>query len=317
MPPFFARSARTSAPLAPLAPARALAHPLWLGGLALLVLNDHVLKGSGALPGLVTGKLSDAAGMLVAPALAALVVRARGRHAVALCHLAVLVVFAAIKVSRPAADAVEALAGALGLRWRIWVDPSDLLVAVPALAASLCWLVPAMERPLALRRSARRLGELAGTTVGLLACMGTSRVPPVEPLGPPPVPPPPTQAHAQPGPALDVALLRGGVWQSGGPGTPTAYRFEADRYVYTADLQTPETGRFELVEASSTRLRLRLFERAQGHAPLPPIELALELAPDRRAFAVADNRGVGRVFQREPEPATVATDPSAATPTQP
>ncbi|MCC6526117.1 MAG: hypothetical protein IT373_25950 [Polyangiaceae bacterium] len=313
MTPFFARSARASAPLAP---ARALAHPLWLGGLALLVLNDHVLKGSGALPGLVTGKLSDAAGMLVAPALAALVVRARGRHAVALCHLAVLVVFAAIKVSRPAADAVEALAGVLGLRWRIWVDPSDLLVAVPALAASLRWLVPAMERPLALRRSARRLGELAGTTVGLLACMGTSQVPPEVPLEPPP-PPPPTLAQAEPEPALDVALLRGGVWQSGGPGTPTAYRFEADRYVYTADLQTPETGRFELVEASSTRLRLRLFERAQGHAPLPAVELALELAPDRRAFAVADSRGVGRVFRLAPEPATVATDPSAAAPAQP
>ena len=46
-----------------LRPSRALLHPLWLGSLALLVLNDHVLKGAGLLPGVLTGKLSDFAGV--------------------------------------------------------------------------------------------------------------------------------------------------------------------------------------------------------------------------------------------------------------
>ena len=38
-------------------PRRVLLHPAWLAGVALLAVNDHLLKGSGLLPGLVTGKL--------------------------------------------------------------------------------------------------------------------------------------------------------------------------------------------------------------------------------------------------------------------
>jgi len=51
------------------APPRALSHPLWWAALALLVANDHVLKGAGLLPESLTGKLSDFAGMIVAPPL--------------------------------------------------------------------------------------------------------------------------------------------------------------------------------------------------------------------------------------------------------
>jgi hypothetical protein len=43
----------------------ALLHPLSLASLGVLVLNDHVLKA--AWPGLLTGKLSDAAGLVVFP----------------------------------------------------------------------------------------------------------------------------------------------------------------------------------------------------------------------------------------------------------
>ena len=44
---------------------RALASPVAVVSLVLLVLNDHVLKQ--AWPGVVTGKLSDVAGLVVAP----------------------------------------------------------------------------------------------------------------------------------------------------------------------------------------------------------------------------------------------------------
>src|SRR5690606_7865931 len=54
-----------------LRPARALLTPTWIGALLLLVANDHWLKGSGMVPGVLTGKLSDFAGMLVAPTLLA------------------------------------------------------------------------------------------------------------------------------------------------------------------------------------------------------------------------------------------------------
>src|SRR6185436_11303383 len=45
----------------------ALLSPLALLSLGVLVINDHALKG--AFPGFVTGKLSDAAGMLLFPLL--------------------------------------------------------------------------------------------------------------------------------------------------------------------------------------------------------------------------------------------------------
>ena len=68
-----------------LAPARALLTPTWVAALALLVANDHWLKGSGMLPGVVTGKLSDFAGMIVAPVLLAALLRVRSKRALALC----------------------------------------------------------------------------------------------------------------------------------------------------------------------------------------------------------------------------------------
>jgi len=46
-------------------PAHGLLHPVAFLALALLVVNDHVLKA--VWPGFVTGKLSDVAGLVVAP----------------------------------------------------------------------------------------------------------------------------------------------------------------------------------------------------------------------------------------------------------
>src|SRR4051812_14533255 len=49
----------------------AVGHPLWWGSLAVLVANDHLLKGRGVVPSWLTGKLSDFAFLIVAPVLAA------------------------------------------------------------------------------------------------------------------------------------------------------------------------------------------------------------------------------------------------------
>ncbi|MBX6723359.1 MAG: hypothetical protein IRY92_09020, partial [Dactylosporangium sp.] len=46
-----------------------LAHPVTLAAVVVLVVNDHLLKD--AYPGLVTGKLSDVAGLVLAPAVLA------------------------------------------------------------------------------------------------------------------------------------------------------------------------------------------------------------------------------------------------------
>jgi hypothetical protein len=40
---------------------------LWWAALALLIINDNLLKGHGVVPGWLTGKLSDFAFLVVAP----------------------------------------------------------------------------------------------------------------------------------------------------------------------------------------------------------------------------------------------------------
>ena len=96
---------------------RALATPIAIGAIALLVLNDHVLKA--ACPGFVTGKLSDFAGLvffplLLAAALEQLGIR-RGLQTIAIAVLATGVFFAAIKLSMSAGDLYRV--GLAALQW--------------------------------------------------------------------------------------------------------------------------------------------------------------------------------------------------------
>ena len=72
-----------------LTPARALLTPTWIASLLVLIVNDHALKGSGLLPGVVTGKLSDLAGLVVAPVLLAVLLRVRTRGGLLACFAAV------------------------------------------------------------------------------------------------------------------------------------------------------------------------------------------------------------------------------------
>jgi len=119
------------------APHAALRHPVFWVALVVLALNDHVRKGAGLLPGPVTGKLSDFAGLVVAPIVLAGLSSARTRWSVASCTAAVGVVFTAINVSEPAAAWVES--GMAWMGWRVWTDPTDL-VALPSLGLA-SWLL--------------------------------------------------------------------------------------------------------------------------------------------------------------------------------
>lgn len=156
-----------------LRPARALLTPTWLAALAVLGVNDHLLKGAGLLPGALTGKLSDLAGMVVAPALLAALLGLRSRRGLLLAHLAVAAVFAAIKLSPAAADAWSWVMGLVGMPWQITVDPTDLL-ALPALALGWRALTPAMRPTPAARTLRPRLAELTAVCTGTLLCVATS-----------------------------------------------------------------------------------------------------------------------------------------------
>jgi hypothetical protein len=150
---------------------RALLHPLWLSALTLLALNDHFLKGSGLLSGAITGKLSDFAGLVVAPALLAVILQLSSRRALVAAHLATGLVFAAVKVAPPAAHALAWLMELGPFHAQIVVDPTDLF-ALPALLVSFAVLVPVMARPHVERPLTQRALLIGGT----LACAATSQV---------------------------------------------------------------------------------------------------------------------------------------------
>jgi hypothetical protein len=144
----------------------ALASPLWWAALAVLLVNDHFLKRAGLVPGWLTGKLSDLAGLVVAPPLLCVLVRARSRRAARASFAAVAGVFGAVKLSAAAAALLCAAVAAFGLRWRIVADPTDL-VALAVLP--LAWRLAMQERGAAMWR------ERAALLLGAVACVATSQ----------------------------------------------------------------------------------------------------------------------------------------------
>ncbi len=134
-------------------PAGELLHPVTLAALLVLVANDWLAKPGSFLPGWLTGKLSDVAGLLAAPLVAtaaldcALWLAARlgpaldfslRRGRLVAAAAACAAGFAAVKLWPAAAQALEWSAARIGLDWRVVSDPTDL-VALPAVAAAI-WL---------------------------------------------------------------------------------------------------------------------------------------------------------------------------------
>ena len=134
-------------------PGRGLLHPGPVIAIALLVLNDHVLKA--AFPGFITGKLSDVAGLAFFPLFLQALAELCGapvsrRRTLAAACAATAIVFAAVKGVPLAHDAYE-----LGLAWlqapfrglvgatpaervALQMDPTDLL-AIPAVGLAWRW----------------------------------------------------------------------------------------------------------------------------------------------------------------------------------
>ncbi len=192
-----------------------LVHPLPLGAAALLFANDHLLKGSGVLPGWVTGKLSDFAGLFVFPVLVvasltwglARLGKPLPAHRTPILVGVVVAVtgllFAALKLIPAVNHVVSAILGPNSM------DATDL-GALVALPASGLWMV----RRAGAGRSSPAPGRLRGVAAVFvaLACVATSAQP-KEPLPPPPQPVRPVPRH-----------------KACGAVTPVTCRYDATRY---------------------------------------------------------------------------------------
>lgn len=143
--------------LRPLTPGDAMLHPVAIAAVAVLIANDHVLKAR--WPGMVTGKLSDVAGLVFFPLLllslveVALALAGRlehpSRRLLTTCILLTGSIFAAAELFPVGDHLLEVVFG--WLRWPIGAlgavagrpvvltqDPADLF-ALPALL--IAWVV--------------------------------------------------------------------------------------------------------------------------------------------------------------------------------
>jgi hypothetical protein len=136
---------------------RLLAHPLTTAAFAVLAINDHVLKSR--FPGVVTGKLSDVAG-LVGLTIVMGVVLARPRAAA----LVVSVGFLALKTVPGVAEMAAPLLGGVGVR-----DATDLL-ALLAVAPAAAWT----EAHIGTTSVRGRLGQVTGAVAALCVVLTTT-----------------------------------------------------------------------------------------------------------------------------------------------
>jgi hypothetical protein len=150
-------------------------HPAVLVALLVLALNDHVLKT--AWPGTVTGKLSDVAGLVLAPAvIAAALATVWPRlplRAVAIgATAAVGAGFTLVKLTATGALAASTIWSTIWRPGTIRCDPTDLL-ALPALAVSW-WALSQARRHPAPQRLADRVRIAVVLPVAGLAIIATS-----------------------------------------------------------------------------------------------------------------------------------------------
>ncbi|MFF0150404.1 hypothetical protein [Micromonospora sp. NPDC005203] len=154
-----------------------LCHPATLIALVLLLVNDHVLKA--AHPGLLTGKLSDVAGLVLAPPLVAVLLtllapRMPARVAALAGLVAVAAGFALVKSNGYAAELASSAWTVLAGPSLVRADRADLLT-LPALGLAWWSWTRSRRRPVR-QRTARLVRLLVVLPPAVLAVAATSPI---------------------------------------------------------------------------------------------------------------------------------------------
>ncbi|MFS8096897.1 hypothetical protein LFM09_07110 [Lentzea alba] len=254
---------------------RWVAHPLTVGATAVLLLNDHVFKQ--AWPGLVTGKLSDFAGLVVAPAVLGLLsgLFRFGRIGAAAATLLTGAGFAWVKLTSIGAEVASAAWSVVNGPSVILADPTDL-VALPALGlAWWAWRRVADAPPLP-DRLAHRVRVVVALPFAVLAIAATS--PPADTL--------PSVNAIQPIAGDQVMIEVGGEYYSSPsgvgdwthlPGTPPEHL----------------PGRGRQLEACAPDDEARCYRVHGGDLDFP----ARQTSPDRRRLGVDETTDGGQTWR--------------------
>ncbi|RCG32615.1 hypothetical protein DQ384_03735 [Sphaerisporangium album] len=144
-----------------------IGHPLTVVAALVLLVNDHLFKPM--WPGVVTGKLSDVAGLIAAPPLLNLLIR--------LPRTSILVTGAAFTLVKTTVTSAALASQAWTLAWgpsQVLADPTDLL-ALPALYAA--WWIFTHPDP----RAARRTRAVVVIPFIVLAVTATGQMDPYKP----------------------------------------------------------------------------------------------------------------------------------------
>jgi hypothetical protein len=208
---------------------RALASPVAVVSLVLLVLNDHLLKQ--AWPGVLTGKLSDVAGLVLAPLLLTVGLAAVGvrRPSTWACGLTAAG-FTAVKLSPSVAAVASGWWSLTGFPTGIRADPTDLLALPAVYVACLVHRRVRRQRPVEWRRLVATATGIALVPLGVVATAATSCL---EYDG------------------VDQVWVAGGTWASAPAGLDHRLAVHSDQSILSIDAEGVVTA---LPQADSSRL---------------------------------------------------------------
>jgi hypothetical protein len=145
--------------------------------ICVFALNDHIFKGHPTFPAWLTGKLSDVAGLIVAPLTLIVLFGVTSRRSRLFCLLAPAAFLALINLSAECSLAVVEALAMIGLSWRLWPDLTDLwsLLVLPLTWILATWI--ASPRRASAAGAPSSVGARLLGLAGAVACLATSQGP--------------------------------------------------------------------------------------------------------------------------------------------